>query len=251
MEFVPGRPVEIEVHAEMGYDIAGQSGITARPFSAPRDRVVLALGTGHRWLPSRVERVDGNHYVYVFVGALDQATEFTLDAGATIVNRKGLGNGPYRMMVDPVYLEGLRVGQQHQDGDLGTYRVVVDLRYRASSAAQNEAFLAGFQDAYAEADREDRGRRYAETIWQALRGEGYDLGREDGRRHVNSQVTDSYVQSVIGRTADRPTAALAWKAGYIDGFAGELVRKTPTRTHEDSLRAGETMYNSLKRGMGF
>jgi hypothetical protein len=251
MEFVPARAMEIEVHAEMDYYISSESGITARPFAAPRDQVALAFGTGHRWLPSRIEKIDSEHYVYVFTGELAEATEFALDPGALIVNSKGLGAGPYRMTVDPVYVEGLRAGQRHRETGLGTYRIVVDLRYSQWSPTQIEAFLAGFEAAYAEAGQEDRGRRYTEAVWHALSGDVYEQGHQEGRRHVNSEVTDAYVQTVIGRTAGQSAVALAWKAGYIDGFAGELVRKTPSRTQEDSLRAAETMYNSLKRGMGF
>lgn len=258
MKFVPGEPVKIVVNAEMEYTISGFHGITARPFAVPDPIFLTFTTTGKEWAPSKVERQqDANHYAYIFTGILNEAIdhEYMLNPKTTIVNSKGAGKGPYRMTVDPVFIEGREAGRMHVDGHLRTYRLVVDLRAKQQkelwSSSEVDAFLAGFTAAYKDRDMGPRGEKYAEVVRASLADRAYEQGFQEGRRHVDNQVSDAYIQGLIGRNISLGSTALAWKAGYIEGFAEQIQQKNQGRSPDSSLQLGETVYDSLKHGIGF
>jgi hypothetical protein len=249
MTYVPGRPMEVRISAKMTFDIAGPNGITARPFAVP-DPITIEFAAGETWTRARIERQGPDQYVYIFTGILDKPAEYYMVNPRTgIVNSRGRGAGPYELRVHPQYELGLKAGRRHWAGELPTYRMVVQLHSEHESELDIEAFLAGFAAAYAETGEAVEGNEYADLLRDCLEGRIYSLGLREGQRHVSKQVTSAYIQNLISRNVGSGSAALAWKAGYINGFA-KVIHDQRGEDMESSLRLGETMYNSLKHGMG-
>lgn len=252
----PGRPVEIKVRVERSLETNELNAITVRSFNPPAP-IRIRFATGETWTRPAIRKIDSYHYVYTFRGMISESTEYYVDPNAPVVRSAGQGAGPYRVTVQSNAAmsspsqDGRRLGREHVAGEVPTYRLVIALRDSRLSIADREAFLKGFLSAYQDANDVADGRRYTDVLRDAIVGSTFDQGRQDGVRHADNQVNDSYVQAIIGRMGGSGATALAWKAGYIDGFAGELLDKKAAVDHEDAMRQAETMYNSLRRGMGF
>jgi hypothetical protein len=251
----PGKPVEITVAAERTLSMPGVNVIAVRGFEPPAP-IRIQFTTGETWTRPAIRKIDAYHYVYTFRGTISASTEYVVDPGARIVRAQGRGAGPYKVTVETntglpaPSQEGLQYGREHMAGAVPTYRVVTILRDSQMSTADRDAFLKGFLSAYQDANNVAEGRKYTDVIREAVVGSTFDQARQDGIRHARNQINDSYVQSLISNTGGSGAAALAWKAGYIDGFADTLLAKNAAADREDAARQAEAMYSSLKRGMG-
>jgi hypothetical protein len=250
-----GKPVEIKVLAERSVDVHGPNGVTVDMFRPPAP-IRVRFATGETWMRPAVQKIDAYHYVYTFRGTISESTQYTIDPDAKIVRAKGQGAGPYDVAVQSGAAasspsqEGLRLAREHLVGAVPTYRLVITLRDNRLSATDREAFFKSFLSVYQDANDIVEGRKYADVLRDATLGSTFEQGRQDGIRHANNQISDSFVQTLIANTGGSGATALAWKAGYIDGFSGALVTRNAAVGHENALSQAETMYNSLKRGMG-
>ena len=248
--FVPGRPVEIKVVATKGRGIPGNDGIVVSSFAVP-DPVRVRLATGDNWTHFTIERRDDDSYFYTLSGVVNEPTEYVIDAKATVVDSVGRGRGPFRLVVDPLYVEGLGMGLQQRSGRLQAYRLLIGMREEGWTVRQTDAFLAGFAAAYADDEDELKGQRCADVLRLALLDGAYQQGFQQGQRHGEQEVTSAYIQTLIGNHIGQTSTTLAWKAGYINGFAQEYATSNPAVANaEEALRLGETMYDSLKHGIG-
>ena len=143
--------------------------------------------------------------------------------------------------------KGLDSGMRHLDGELRTYRLVIALQ--PLPAPEREAFMKGFLKAYAEADNGAEGERYADILQASVATTTalHEQALDEGKRHATSQVTDAYIQNFIRSFGASGGRALAWKAGYIEGFAQEIKNRKPEFDKENLYGQAETMYNALKR----
>jgi hypothetical protein len=251
----PGKPVQIKILAARSLEVRGLNGIVVENFKPPQP-IQIRFATGEVWTRPAIERIDQYHCTYTFRGTISDSTQYTIDPNANVVRSVGKGAGPYNVTVQPSTSqpnpsqEGLRLGREHRAGEIPTYCLVIALRSENLSAADREAFLESFLSVYQDANDIVAGRKYTDVLRDAIIGSTFEQGRQDGVLHANNQINDSYVQTLIGNAGVSGAAALAWKAGYIDGFAEVLLTKNAAIDREDALRQAETMYDSLKRGMG-
>jgi hypothetical protein len=251
----PGNPVEVKVLAERSVNVHGPNGVAVESFK-PGAPVRLRFATGETWMKPAIRKIDAYHYVYTFRGTISESTQYTLDPDAKVVRSVGKGAGPYDVAVPIATIapsplqEGRRLGRDHIVGTVPTYRLVIALRDTRLSTMDREVFLKGFLSAYQDANDVAEGRKYTDVLRDAVLGSMFEQGRQDGVRHARNQISDSFVQMLITNAGGSGATALAWKAGYIDGFAGVLSSKNAAVAHDDALNQAETMYNSLKRGLG-
>lgn len=251
----PGNPVEVNVLAERSVDVHGPNGVTVESFK-PGVPIRLRFATGETWMKPAIRKIDAYHYVYTFRGTISESTQYTVDPDAKIVRSAGKGAGPYEVTVSAATTtpsplqEGRRFGRNHLVGTVPTYRLVIALRDTGLSATDREAFFKGFLSAYQDANDVAEGRKYTDVLRDAVLGSTFEQGRQDGVRHARNQISDSFVQMLITNAGGSGATALTWKAGYIDGFAGVLLSRNTAVTYDAALTQAETMYNSLKRGLG-
>jgi len=116
------------------------------------------------------------------------------------------------------------------------------------SGPNRNEFLRGFNEAYAEANDSARGKKLVVFLKQSLKGGIYEQAFEIGKKHVNSQITDSFIQTVISRTLGLGGFELGWKAGCIEGLVQEMFKKTDG-DKENLYQEAEITYNSLKSAL--
>jgi hypothetical protein len=251
----PGKPVEIKVLAERSVEVSGPNGMTVESFK-PSAPMRVHFATGETWTRPVIQRIDEYHYLYTFRGTISQSTQYTIDPDARIVRTKGKGAGPYRATAPTdttgpsAPQEGLRFGRELLARAVPTYRVVIALRQDWPSAPDREAFFTSFLSVFKDANDLAEGRIYTDVLRDAILGSTFEQGRQDGIRHAGNQISDSFVQTLIANSGGSGATALAWKAGYIDGFAQTLTGKEPSLRRQEALRQAEAMYDSLKRGLG-
>jgi hypothetical protein len=118
------------------------------------------------------------------------------------------------------------------------------------SEKQRKDFLSGFRTAYDEAMESQRGQEYSTILANSLVGGFFDEAMVQGRKYVNGETTDARVQELISSSVGLSrSSSLAWKAGYIAGFAREMAKQRPG-FEESFYRQGETKYNSLRGPLG-
>jgi hypothetical protein len=255
MTVEPGKPIDIRIVADETYWVQGPNGITVRPFDAPSP-IRVRFSSGEVWTRPLVEKINAHQYVYTFRGTVAGPTAYTVDPNAPITHTVGKGAGPYEISiasnpnVPTPAEEGLQLGREHREGKLPTYRLLIELRNEHWSTPDREAFIKGVMTAYEETGAVPEGRRYIDALRDAILGSTFSQAREEGIRHAAGQVSDSYIQILIGNVGGSGATALAWKAGYIDGFATELRREHSDIEPEDAFQQAEAMYNALKRAMG-
>jgi hypothetical protein len=140
---------------------------------------------------------------------------------------------------------------RYREGDLPAYRIVIELRLLAES--EREEFLNGFQRAYNEANDRQRGIEYSNILSQALEGGFYDEAFKQGKLYVSGEITDIRIQELIsGSVGLSRGSGLGWKAGYIAGFAHEMVRRGSGFIGNEDIfySQGETKYNALRGPLG-
>ena len=163
------------------------------------------------------------------------------------------GIGPYRIKVVPypkAYRRGHGLAELYRIGKIKDYMLVIEL-YTLSSV-EKEDFLQGFEASYAQFDEAKKGKEYAELLRASISGDSFKQGYEQGQKHVNNEVTDAQIQTLIGRSigVSRPLT-LSWKAGYIKGYTKiELLAKPPVEDLHVIYREGQAMYDALRAVIG-
>jgi len=161
--------------------------------------------------------------------------------------------GPYTITVIPypkAYKRGHALAESYGAGQIKDYMFVIELY--ALSETDKENFLQGFEAVYAQAGEAEKGQDYAQVLRQSISGDSFQQGFEQGRKHVNNEVTDAQIQTLIGRSigVSRPIT-LGWKAGYIKGYTKmELLGKPPTENLQVAYREGQAMYDALRAVIG-
>lgn len=232
----------VEVTLCAGEAPAGPNAVTVWGGSVPPPiRIAPALG----WSEPTRARLDNGCYRYTFTRTVHTAMQYQVQVNARIEQSFARGLGPYAIVVgeSSAVEEGRALAQQYRDRALRAYRLVIALR--ALTVSDRQAFLRGFESAYAEAGDGATGQEHVGILRQALECAMYEQGFEQGRLHVDGQVTNSKVQTVIRRTRVLSRGCvLGWKAGYIDGFVRAMLAKAGD-DEEGLYRQAETMYNVL------
>lgn len=174
--------------------------------------------------------------------------EYVLD-----VSKPSEGIGPYRITVIPypeAYKAGYGMAELYRLGNIKDYMLVIELY--TLSATEKAEFLQGFESAYAQFNEAEKGREYAQLLRESISGDSFKQGYEQGQKHVNNEVTDAQIQTLIGRSigVSRPVT-LGWKAGYIKGYTKiELLSKPPAEELHEVYREGQAMYDALRAVIG-
>jgi hypothetical protein len=145
-------------------------------------------------------------------------------------------------------VQGYESALEYRAGDLPAYRIVITLN-PLSEHERNE-FLEGFRIAYKDANESAKGIEYSTILRQSLEGGFYAEAIMQGRRYFRGETTDVRVQELISSSVGLSrSSGLAWKAGYIVGFAQEMARQK-AGFKERYYREGETKYNALRGPLG-
>lgn len=207
-------------------------------------------GGSEKWSqPVPVSLIEGQ-YAYTFEN-VEEDLDYMIDVAATSA-------GPFKIKVEKSdeYEKGYKLAGKHQNQELPGYRLVIELHSLSPSGRQD--FLRGFIAAYAEINDSALGKRYASILRESLAGDHYDRSLEEGKKHVNWQVTDAQIQALIRRSFGISRAVtLGWKAGYIEGFNQEKLRKALSegqpeikREAKNYYQQAEAMYEALRAGAG-
>ncbi|MFB0524510.1 MAG: hypothetical protein ACETVZ_03150 [Phycisphaerae bacterium] len=193
-------------------------------------------------------------YTHTFAN-VEEDSEYIIEPRTSVVFEVGQGAGPYKIPSlpsvpsapdDSYYQKGHKRAQEYRNGQVRDYRIVIELRL-LSDSNRNE-FLRGFNEAYAEANDSARGKKLVVFLKQSLEGGIYEQAFEIGKKHINSQITDSFIQTVISRSLGLGGFELGWKAGYIEGCVQEIFKKKGG-DKEDLYQKAEMIYNSLKSAL--
>ena len=145
-------------------------------------------------------------------------------------------------------VQGYESALKYRAGDLPAYRIVITLN-PLSEHERNE-FLQGFRTAYDDAHDSQEGKVYSTILRQSLDGGFYAEAIVQGSRYFRGETTDVRVQELIsGSVGLSRSSGLAWKAGYIVGFAREMSKQR-AGFEERFYRQGETKYNALRGPLG-
>lgn len=193
----------------------------------------------------------GRQYTYTFE-KVEKEFEYVIDI-------KAEGVGPYEVKIRAIenveYKKGLNLAREYQNGTIKDYRIVIKLH--SLSPPGQEEFLRGFMSAYVEANKSALGEKYVGILRASLAGDQYDQAFEQGKKHVNNQVTDTQIQTLIRRSLGiSGSVALGWKAGYIEGFNQEKLQKAlsekPKIKHKEKnyYQQAQAMYDALRAATG-
>lgn len=145
--------------------------------------------------------------------------------------------------------EGYESAQQYQDGKIKSYRLVISLH--TLSEPDRAEYLRGFKKAYDDVNDSRLGQEYVNILTQSLTQGGYKQAVEIGRKYVKGQAADGRIQELISRSIGLSRASsLGWKAGFVEGFAKELLAKRPGSDEEHVYLQAETKYNALRAPLG-
>lgn len=197
--------------------------------------------------PSDVNLKKGR-YKHTF-NNIEEDFEYIIEPRTFVVFEFGQGAGPYKMpppLDHSNYQKGYKRAMEYRNEEVQDYRIVIEL-YHLSGPNRDE-FLRGFNEAYAEANDSVRGKKLVVFLKQSVKGGVYEQAFEQSRKHVNSQVIDSDIKTMIGRSLGLGGFELGWKAGYIEGCVQEMFKKKGG-DKEDLYQEAETIYNSLKSAL--
>ena len=214
-------------------------------------------------------------YRYKFVN-VQYDLEYIIEPRTFVVFEVGRGDGPYKMQTGlpasvetplpesletplpesletplptpdkSYYTKGHKSATEYRNGKIRDFHIVVELH--SLSPTNQDEFLQGFHDAYAEENDSARGKKYMVFLKQSLQGDIYGQAFEQGRKHVNEQVADSFIKTTIHRSLGLGGFELGWKAGYIEGFVEEMFKKKGG-DRESLYQMAENKYNLLKRSL--
>ncbi len=134
---------------------------------------------------------------------------------------------------------------------LAGYRMVIMLE--GMNADERDQFFQGFLAAYDDSGQKEKGKRYTGTLREAVKGSTFQEAKRQGELHANKKTTDARIQSLIRRSLGiSRSVALAWKAGYIEGFKEGLLngRKPVDKTVDGLYRKADAMYEALRAATG-
>ncbi len=150
------------------------------------------------------------------------------------------------------YKKGHAAAENFIADRLEDYRIVILLE--KMNVSEREQFLKGFLAAYDEAEQSQKGQRYAEILSEAVKGGTFEEAIDRGIPHAKKLTTDAQIQTLIRRSIGiSRSGALAWKAGYIEGFKKGLMedRRPANKAEQEKLyEKGEAMYEALRAASG-
>jgi len=190
-------------------------------------------------------------YTHTFAN-VEEDFEYIIEPRTFVVFEVGQGAGPYKMpsVQRPSdfahFQKGHKCAQEYRNGQVQDYRIVIELHYL--SPLNRDEFLLGFLQAYVQANDMTSGEKYVNILKQSLAGGVYEQAFELGKKHVNKQVTDAFIQTTINRSLGLGGFELGWKAGYIEGRVQQMSQKTGG-DKERLYQEAQIMYNSLKNAL--
>jgi hypothetical protein len=138
---------------------------------------------------------------------------------------------------------------KYRDREIPAYKLVITLS--TLSGQERIEFLQGFKKAYNDAYDGPVGQEYADILKRSLEGGYYEQAIEQGKKYVIGEITDARIQELISNSVGLSRGSdLGWKAGYIAGFAQEMVKKMPRFDEEHFYQQAETKYNALRGPLG-
>jgi hypothetical protein len=214
----------------------------------PPDKIeVICKEGGQLGEPIEVKLKNGL-YKHTFYDVTEDL-EFVIDPHTFVAFEVGQGVGPYKMLSIPVppvasdYQKGYNLALQYQSGAVRDYRLVTELY--PLSPSNRDKFLLGFQAAYIQANDRARGDKYIEILKQAITDTVYEQAFNIGKQHANKEATDESVQTTLKRSIGLGGFELGWKAGYIEGFVQEMLKKTGG-DKENLYQQADEKYNLLR-----
>jgi len=220
----------------------------------PPETIGINLNRAGKLIETMNVNLKEGKYTHTFAN-VEEDSEYIIEPRTFVVFEVGQGAGPYKIPSlpsvpsapdDSYSQKGHKRAQEYRNGQVRDYRIVIELRL-LSDSNRNE-FLQGFNEAYAEANDSARGKKLVVFLKQSLEGGIYEQAFEIGKKHINSQITDSFIQTVIGRSLGLGGFELGWKAGYIEGCVQEIFKKKGG-DKEDLYQKAEMIYNSLKSAL--
>ena len=215
----------------------------------PPETIGISLNRAGKLIETRNVKLKKGKYTYTFAN-VEEDFEYIIEPRTFVVFEVGQGAGPYKMpSVQPTpkvpyFQKGHKRAMEYRNEEIRDYRIVIEL-YHLSGPNRDE-FLRGFNEAYAEANDSARGKKLVVFLKQSLKI--YEQAFEIGKKHVNKQVTDSFIKTVISRSLGLGGFELGWKAGYIEGCVQEIFKKKGG-DKEDLYQKAEMIYNSLKSAL--
>ncbi len=111
-------------------------------------------------------------------------------------------------------------------------------------------FLDGFVDRFTTLGQQTEGVAYRKVLEESVSGNQYDTAKELGQKHARGSVTNEQIQGVIHSSLGVSRGvALGWKAGYVKGFAAQLISMSAgngsldeERLHNAHTEAAATYY---------
>ncbi|MHC4165760.1 MAG: hypothetical protein ACYSWQ_02255 [Planctomycetota bacterium] len=140
--------------------------------------------------------------------------------------------------------EGYERGSEYRNRQTRVYRLVAALN--AMERSDRNEFLRGFKTAYRAAGDARRGEEYAKILKGAVESGTYGHSFAQGQGHVDGRVTDAQIQTMIRKSFGQNRGfALAWRAGYIEGFVDEMSKRDARYGEEGLYDQAEKMYHAL------
>ncbi len=223
----------------------------------PPKTIGISLKKAGKLIETANVNLNKGKYTYKFAN-VEEDSEYIIEPRTFVVFEIGQGAGPYEIPSPPSplsppsppdgsnYQKGYKRAMEYRNEQIQDYRIVIELHF-LSDSNRNE-FLRGFNEAYAEANDGARGKKLVVFLKQSVKGGIYEQAFEIGKKHVNSQITDSFIQSMISRSVGLGGFELGWKAGYIEGCVQEMFKKKGG-DKEDLYQKAEMIYNSLKSAL--
>ncbi|MFQ6036527.1 MAG: hypothetical protein ACE5NM_11880 [Sedimentisphaerales bacterium] len=220
----------------------------------PPKTIGISLNRAGKLIETANVNLNKGKYTYTFAN-VEQDSEYIIEPHTFVVFEVGQGAGPYKIPSVPsvpsapdvsYYQRGYKRAMEYRNEQIQDYRIVIELRL-LSEVNRNE-FLRGFDEAYAEANDSARGKKLVFFLKQSVRGGVYEQAFEIGKKHVNSQITDSFIQTMIRRSLGLGGFELGWKAGYIEGCVQEIFKKKGGNK-KDLYQKAEIIYNSFKNAL--
>jgi len=134
---------------------------------------------------------------------------------------------------------------------LADYRIVIIPE--SMNDDERDQFFQGFLAAYDDSGQSEKGKQYTGVLREAVKGSTFQEAKKRGELHANKKATDAQIQSLIRRSLGiSRSMALAWKAGYIEGFKDGLLngKKPVDKTVDGLYSKAATMYEALRAATG-
>jgi len=147
------------------------------------------------------------------------------------------------------YKAGYNTARNFMSGRLAEYQLVITLH--GILFDDRSEFLEGFKMAYVEGEKSEQGQKYAEILSEAVKAGTFEEAKERGIQHAKKLTTDAQIQNLIrGSLGISRSKALAWKAGYIEGFKIGWQQVSSGQDTQCLYKRAEAMYEALRAASG-